>query len=284
MTVLLKGRGEPLNLDPSGQVRVIGERINPSGRKKLQHALARSDWAYVAAEAKRQVEAGADIIDVNAGGAGIDEVIILPEVVRAVTEAVAVPLCIDTRVHAALEAALAVSTGRPLVNSISGEKAVLESLLPIVGERGLPVIALCIGPAGIPGSAEERVKVANQIIEAAMRAGVRSEDVIFDPIVMSVGADDQAGRVTLETIQRLRKEFPGHSITGGASNISFGMPARTMLNASFIAVAAVLGMNVPITDVTHTELRFALLAADIFLGQDKRTQHFMRHIRGQRGS
>ncbi len=117
-----------------------------------------------------------------------------------------------------------------------------------------------------------------------MRAGVKSEDVLFDPIVMSVGADDQAGRVTLETIQRLRQEFPGHSITGGASNISFGMPARARLNASFIAVAGVLGMNVPITDVTYPELRFALLAADIFLGQDRRTRRFVRHIRSQKGN
>jgi 5-methyltetrahydrofolate--homocysteine methyltransferase len=284
MPILLKGRGESLSLDPSGQIRTIGERINPSGRKKLQQALANRDWAYVASEAQRQVEAGADIIDVNAGGPGIDEVAILPEVVRAVAEAMAVPLCIDTRAPAALEATLAVSTGRPLVNSISGEKAVLENLLPIVAERGLPVIALCMGASGIPGSAEERVKVAHQIIEAAVRAGVRSEDVVFDPIVMSVGADDQAARVTLETIQRLRRELPENSITGGASNISFGMPARAMLNASFIAVATVLGMNVPITDVTRPELRFALLAADIFLGQDKRTRRLLRHLRAQKGS
>ena len=284
MTVVLKGKGDPLSLDPLGQLRTIGERINPSGRKRLQQAMASRDWVYVVAEAQRQVEAGADIIDVNAGGIGIDEVVILPEVVRAVTEAVAAPLCIDTRVSAALEAALAVCPGRPLVNSISGEKAVLENLLPIVAERGLPVIALCIGPAGIPGSAGERVKVAYQILEAAMRAGVKAEDVLFDPIVMSVGADDQAARVTLETIQRLRQEFPGHSITGGASNVSFGMPARAMLNASFIAVAAVLGMNVPITDVTYPELRFALLAADIFLGRDKRTRQFVRQLRGQKGN
>ena len=117
-----------------------------------------------------------------------------------------------------------------------------------------------------------------------MRAGVKSEDVLFDPIVMSVGADDQAARVTLETIQRLRQEFPEHSITGGASNVSFGMPARAMLNASFIAVAAVLGMNVPITDVTYPGLRFALLAADIFLGRDKRTRRFVHHLRSQKGN
>ncbi len=279
MTVLLKGKGEPLNLDPASQIRTIGERINPSGRKRLQQAMDSRDWAYVASEAQRQVEAGADIIDVNAGGTGIDEAAVLPEVVQAVAGAVPVPLCIDTRLPAALEAALAVSPGRPLVNSISGEKAVLESILPIVAERGLPVIALCIGTGGIPGSAGERVKVAYQILDAAVRARVKSEDVVFDPIVMSVGADDQAARVTLETIRMLRQEFPGHSITGGASNISFGMPARAMLNASFIAVAAVLGMNVPITDVTYTELRFALLAADVFLGQDKRTRRFMRHLR-----
>jgi len=284
MTVILKGKGDPLSLDPAGQIRAIGERINPSGRKRLQQALSSRDWAYVAAEAQRQVEAGADIIDVNAGGAGIDEVTILSEVVRAVTEAVQVPLCIDTRVAAALEAALAVCPGRPLVNSISGERAVLENLLPIVAERGLPVIALCIGPAGIPGSAEERVKIAHQILKAAVRAGVKAEDVLFDPIVMSAGADDQSARVTLETIQRLRQEFPEHSITGGASNVSFGMPARAMLNASFIAVAAVLGMNVPITDVTYPELRFALLAADIFLGRDKRTRRFVHHLRSQKGN
>jgi len=284
MTVLLKGKGEPLSLDPLGQIRTIGERINPSGRRRLQQAIASRDWAYVVAEAQRQVEAGADIIDVNAGGAGIDEVTILPEVLWAVTEAVPAPLCIDTRVPAALEAALSVCPGRPLVNSISGEKAVLENLLPIVAERGLPVIALCIGPAGIPGSAEERVKVAHEVLEAAIRAGVKSEDVLFDPIVMSVGADDQAARVTLETIRRLRQEFPEHSISGGASNVSFGMPARAMLNASFIAVAAVLGMNVPITDVTYPELRFALLAADVFLGRDKRTRRFVRHLRGPKGS
>ena len=284
MTVLLKGRGEPLSLDPAGQIRTIGERINPSGRKKLQQALANRDWAYVAAEAQRQVEAGADIVDVNAGGAGIDEAAVLPQAVRAVAEAVETPLCIDTRVPAALEAALAVSPGRPLVNSISGEKAVLENILPIVAGRSLPVIALCLGSGGIPGSAGERVKVAHEILEAAVRAGVKSEDVVFDPVVMPVGADDQAARVTLETIRMLRKEFPGHSITGGASNISFGMPARAKLNASFITVAAVLGMNVPITDVTYPELRFALLAADIFLGQDRRTRRFVRHIRSQKGN
>jgi len=284
MTVLLKGKGEPLSLDTSGPIRTIGERINPSGRRRLQQAIASRDWAYVMAEAQRQVEAGADIIDVNAGGTGIDEVTILPEVIQAVTDAVPASLCIDTRVPAALEAALAVCPGRPLVNSISAEKAVLENLLPIVAERGLPVIALCIGPGGIPGSAEERVKVAHQILEAALQAGVKAEDVVFDPIVMSVGADDQAARVTLETIQRLRREFPEHSITGGASNVSFGMPARTMLNASFIAVAAVLGMNLPITDITYPELRFALLAADVFLGRDKRTRQFVRHLRSRKGS
>jgi len=284
MAVLLKGKGEPLSLEPSGPIRTIGERINPSGRKGLQMAMSSRDWAYVAAEARRQVEAGADIIDVNAGATGIDEVTVLPEVVRAVSEAVATPLCIDTRVPAALEAALAACPGRPLVNSISGERAVLENIVPIVAGRGLPVIALCIGSAGIPGSAEERVKVAHQVLEAALRAGVKAEDVVFDPIVMSVGADDQAARVTLETIQRLRKELPGHSITGGASNVSFGMPARTMLNASFIGVAAVLGMNVPITDITYPELRFALLAADVFLGRDRRTRQFVRHLRSRKGS
>lgn len=282
MATILQGKGEPLVLDPLGPVRVIGERINPSGKKKLLEALINRDWAYVISEAKRQVEAGADIIDVNVGGRSIDEVTVLPEAMRVVQEAVQAPLCIDTRNSAALKAALAVCQGRPLVNSISGERAVRESILPIVAEHKVPVVALCMGSEGIPKTAEERVKIAHEVLEAAIRAGMKKEDVLFDPLILTVGADDQAGRVALKTIQQLRKEFPGNSITGGASNISFGMPMRPILNANFLTVAVVMGMNVPITDVTYPELRYALLAADIFMGRDPRTRRFMEYFRSRR--
>ncbi len=279
MTTVLQGTGSPLEITPGSPSRIIGERINPSGRSKLQQALLDRNWEYVAAEARRQVEAGADLVDVNVGGKGIDEVALLPEVVRVVADAVSVPLSIDTRVPAALEAALAVCPGRPLVNSIGGETKTLAENLPIVAAHRVPVIVLCMGDQGIPNNADDRLKLAHRILETAVCAGVKAEDIWFDPLVMTVGADDQAARVTLETVRRLRGEFPPHNITGGASNVSFGMPERATINAGFLTAAAVLGMNVPITDPTNVSLRTALLLADLFLGRDKRTRRFMQHVR-----
>jgi len=279
MTTELRGRGEPITLDPSGPSRIIAERINPSGRSRLLQALLSGEWDYSAAEARRQVEAGADVVDVNVGGKGVDEEKVLPQVVRAVTQAVSVPLSVDTRIPAALQAALSVCPGRPLVNSIGGETKILAENLPIVAEHRTPVIALCMGAEGIPSSAEGRLRVAHQVLEAAVRAGIPEEDVLFDPLVLTVGADDQAARVVLETIRRLREEFPRNNITGGASNVSFGMPARWMLNASFLTAASLLGMNVPITDPTKPELQFALRAADVFLGRDRKSRRYMQFYR-----
>lgn len=283
MTTILKGSGDQIEIDPGSPVRIIGERINPSGRSKLRQALLDGNWEYIAAEARCQVEAGAEIIDVNVGGKGIDEVVALPQAVRVVSEAVDVPLAIDTRIPAALEAALAVCPGRPLVNSIGGEKKILAENLPIVAEHGLPVIVLCMGQEGIPKEAEGRLKAAGQVLEAAVRAGIREEDVVFDPLVLTVGADDQAVRVALEAIRLLRQEFPRNNITGGTSNVSFGMPDRSPINASFLAVACTLGMNIPITDPMNPQLRSAHLAANIFLGRDQRTRQYMRHFRESKG-
>ncbi|HOQ97575.1 MAG TPA: dihydropteroate synthase [Anaerolineae bacterium] len=279
MTTLVQGTGSPLALDPNGAARIIGERINPSGRSALRRALLERDWAYLAAEAQRQVAAGAALVDVNVGGKGIDEAALLPEAVRAVAAAVDVPLSIDTRDPRALERALAVCPGRPLVNSIGGERKVLEENLPIVAERGVPVVVLCMGQGGIPADVEGRLCVARQVFEAALRAGIKQQDIIFDPLVMTVGADDQAARVALETVRRLRAEFPANSITGGASNVSYGMPDRQAVNAGFLTTAAVLGMNAPITDPTAAQVRAALLLADVFLGHDRRLRGYMRHYR-----
>ena len=282
MTTLLQGTGVPLTIDPAGPTRIIGERINPSGKSALRRALQDGDWDYIVKEAQRQVAAGADMVDVNVGGKGIDEVTVLPEAVRVVAEAVDVPLSIDTRVPAALEAALKVCPGRPLVNSIGGEEKILAENLPIIADYGIPVIVLCMGQEGIPDTADERLKIADQVLDGAVQAGVKPEDIIFDPLVMTVGADEQAARVTLETVHRLREEFPANNITGGTSNVSFGMPARPTLNANFLAVATVLGLNVPVTDATRPEVRFALLSADIFLGRDKRTRRYMKYYRSTR--
>jgi 5-methyltetrahydrofolate--homocysteine methyltransferase len=279
MSTIFQGSGGPVSIGPGDPARIIGERINPSGRAKFRQALLDGDWAYIRREAVKQVEAGADILDVNVGAKGVDEAALLPEVVKQVAEVVEVPLSIDTRNPIALEAALKVCPGRPLVNSIGGEEKILKENLPIVVDFKVPVIALCMGQEGIPNSAEERLKIAHLVLEAAVRAGVQEEDVILDPLVMTVGAGDQAACLALETTRRLREEFPMNNITGGTSNISFGMPARSVLNAHFLSTAFTLGMNLPITDPTDPQLRFALHCGNIFLGRDPKVKGFMRYYR-----
>ena len=279
MSTELKGTGEKISITPTDPARIIGERINPSGRKALRQSLLDGDWDYVIREAILQVQSGADILDVNVGGKGIDEGAVLPEAVKRIAEAVSVPLSIDTRVPAALEAALRVCPGRPLVNSIGGEDKILAENLPIIANAHVPVIVLCMGQAGIPTNPDDRLKIAHQVMDAAVRAGVAENDVILDPLVMTVGADDQAARITLETTRRLRLEFPNNNITGGTSNVSFGMPARPIINAHFLSTAVTLGMNIPITDPTNPQLKYAVLCGNIFLGRDHKTRNYMRHYR-----
>ncbi|MBN1537451.1 MAG: dihydropteroate synthase [Anaerolineales bacterium] len=279
MTTVLQGTGEPIEITPTDATRIIGERINPSGKSKLRQALLDREWEYITNEARRQVEAGAQVIDVNVGGKGIDETELLPEAVRVVAEAVDLPLSIDTRVPAALEAALKICPGRPLVNSIGGEQKILAENLPIIASFNIPVIALCMGQEGIPDNAEARLKIAHQVLDAAVKAGLKEEDILFDPLVMTVGADDRAALVAFDTIQLLRKEFPKNNITGGASNVSFGMPDRDTINASFLTTAAVLGMNIPITDPTNRHLLEAIFLADVFRGCDRKKRSYMQFIR-----
>jgi 5-methyltetrahydrofolate--homocysteine methyltransferase len=284
MNMTLQGTGKPISIDPGGPVCIIGERINPSGRVRLRQALEGGEWDFITHEAVMQVEAGAEIIDVNVGGKGIDEAVVLPDAVKRVSEAVEVPLSIDTRAPAALEGALKVCPGRPLINSIGGEDKILVENLPIIAEFGVPVIALCMGQEGVPDNVDERLTIAHYVLEMAVKAGIAETDVVFDPLVLTVGADDQSARVALETIRRLREEFPKNNITGGASNISFGMPARVFINAHFLSVAFTLGMNMPITDPTIRDIRIALLAGDIFLGHDRNTRAYMLYYRKIRQS
>jgi len=282
MTSILQGTGNPLEIDPNGPIRMIGERINPSGKKRLHQAMLEGAWEVVVEETKRQAKAGAHIIDVNVGGKGIDEVTALPAAVRVVVESTDLPLCIDTRNPAALAAALGVCPGRPLVNSISAEKKALAEILPIVADHGLPVVLLCMGPEGIPKTAKARLENARFGMEAAVKAGIDEQDIVLDPLVMTTGADDKAAWIVLEAISLLRKTFPANNITGGSSNVSFGMPARPILNAHFLTTAAVLGMNMPITDPTVIQIGFATVVGNLFRGQDKNSQNFMRHYRSQR--
>lgn len=247
---------------------IIGERINPTGRKKLQETLLNDDFSVVREDAISQVAAGATVLDVNAGVPDADEVALLEKAVREVTSVTDVPLCIDTANPDALVAALKIYEGKPLINSVNGEERSLESMLPLVKEYGAAIIGLCMDDKGIPASPEERLRVAAKIIERAGKIGIKTEDIVIDPLVLTMGADSNAGKVTLKTIEMIVNEF-GVNITMGASNVSFGLPDREYLNAAFLAMSIHAGLTCPITNPLLSELTISMLAADMAMGKDE---------------
>lgn len=255
---------------------LIGERINPTGKKRLAEALKTGDLSVVREEALAQVAAGADILDVNVGATGIDEVVVLPEAVKAVSEVVDVPLCIDSRKAEALEAALAVCPGRPIVNSVTGEEDSLKTVLPLVKGRGLPVIGLTLDEEGIPPDAEKRVAIAKRIVKRAEGLGIPREDVIIDCLALSLGANVQAGVAALEAIRTVREEL-GVNQTQGASNISHGLPNRPVLNGAYLALAIDAGLTCPTVDAA--QVRMAVVSADLVLGRDEYAKRFIAAYR-----
>ena len=255
---------------------LIGERINPTGKKRLAEALRAGDLSVVREEALAQVAAGADILDVNVGATGVDEEAILPLVVRVVAETVDVPLCLDSRKVKALAAALAVCPGRPIVNSVTGEEASLEEVLPLVKEYGVPVIGLTLDEKGIPADAEARVEIAHRIVERAEAIGIPREDVIVDCLTLSLGANVKAGLGTLEATRRVKAEL-GVNQTQGASNVSHGLPNRPLLTGAYLAMAIEAGLTCPTVDVA--QVRLAVLSADLILGRDNYAMRFISAFR-----
>jgi 5-methyltetrahydrofolate--homocysteine methyltransferase len=247
---------------------IIGERINPTGRKKLQAALEAGNFDIVRQDAVDQVAAGAAVLDVNAGIPDGDEPALLKEAVLTVMQVTDVPLCIDTADPKALSAALSIYEGKALVNSVNGEERSLDQILPLIKDYGAAVIGLCMDDSGIPETPEKRLGVAAKIIERAGKLGIGPEDVVIDPLVETMGPDHNAGRTTLETTELIVKEF-GVNITMGASNVSFGLPDRMHINATFIAMAIHAGLTCPITNPLATELSTAVLAADLAMGRDE---------------
>jgi 5-methyltetrahydrofolate--homocysteine methyltransferase len=255
---------------------LIGERINPSGKKKLAEALKSGNLQMCVDEALAQVKAGADILDVNVVAPGVDEVAVLPEVVRMIMEAVDAPLCIDINDPRALQAALKVYKGKPIINSVTGEDKSLNEILPLVKQHGAAVIGLTIDNDGIPKTAEKRAAVARKIIERAESMGIPREDVIIDCLALSLGADSNAGLVTLDAIRRVKEEL-GVNQTLGASNISFGLPNRSVINDAFLAIAIVKGVTCPTVDAA--KVRPAVLSADLVLGRDRFAQRYIKDFR-----
>ncbi|MGD0752025.1 MAG: dihydropteroate synthase [Anaerolineales bacterium] len=255
---------------------IIGEKINPTGRKKLAAALTEGNLDYVRQLAESQVAWGADVLDVNVGTPGLDEVAAIKKVIELVASVVSVPLCLDSGSPEVLAAGLAVAPGKALVNSVSGEEKRLMNVLPLVKEHGAAVIGLTMDDNGIPKTAEERVAVAEKIIERAVKMGIPVEDIIIDPLVLTVGSDSQAALVTLQTIDLVRKEF-GVNINLGASNVSFGLPDRLSVNQAFLALAIQLGATCSITD--PTKLGATIKAADMLLGRDDNSLRYIKYFR-----
>ena len=271
---------------------VIGERINPTGRKLLAEEMKNGDYSRVEADALAQVAAGAHILDVNAGIPLADAPAILAKSIKLVQSLTDVPLCIDSSILAALEAGLAAYEGKALLNSVTGEEERLEAVLPLVKKYGCAVIAISNDDTGISEDINVRFNVAKKIVERAQDYGIPACDVIVDPLVMPIGAINSAGRQVMELVRRLRSELKVNT-TCGASNLSFGLPNRNGLNTAFISMAIASGMTSAITNPLHAEIMQAVRGADVVMGHDAECANWIavnrdpnaevRERRGRRG-
>jgi len=257
---------------------MIGERINPTGRKLLAAEMAAGDYTRVIADALAQVEAGAQMLDVNAGIPLADEPAILAEAIKRVQEVTDVPLSIDSSIVAALESGLAVYKGKALVNSVTGEEERLESVLPLVKKYGAAVVAISNDETGISEDPDVRFEVAKKIVQRAADYGIPKEDIVVDPLVMPVGALNDAGAKLIHLLRRLREELKVNT-TCGASNFSFGLPNRRGLAAAFMPMAIGAGMTSAIMNPLHAEDIQAILGADVMMGHDPNCAAWIRKYR-----
>jgi 5-methyltetrahydrofolate--homocysteine methyltransferase len=276
MHTILRGTSKEVIIGIDKPFVIIGEKINPTGNKKLAAALQAGDLEYVKRLAERQVAWGADALDLNVGVPGLDEVDMISKIVGVVSQAVDVPLCIDSGKSEILAAGLAAAPGKPLVNSVNAEQKQLDTILPIVKDRGAAVIGLTIGDEGIPKSPEKRLAAAGQIMRRAAQLGIPTEDVIIDPLVMTVGSDSKAALTTLQTVELLRKEL-GVNINLGASNVSYGLPDRLTVNQTFLAMAIHCGATCSITD--PVKMASTVRAGDVLVGRDDFAMRYIKYFR-----
>jgi 5-methyltetrahydrofolate--homocysteine methyltransferase len=257
---------------------MIGERINPTGRKILAAEMAAGDFSRVESDARAQIAAGAQMLDVNAGIPLADEPAILAKAVQLVQSITDVPLSIDSSIVAALEAGLAVYKGKPLVNSVTGEEERLESVLPLVKKYGAAVVAISNDETGISEDPDVRFEVAKKIVQRAADHGIPACDVVVDPLVMPIGAINKAGVQVMHLLKRLKYELKVNT-TCGASNVSFGLPAREAVSATFLTMAIGAGMTSAIMNPLHLEIVKACMAADVMMGHDPDCARWIRKFR-----
>jgi len=267
METVLHSRSSTVTIGPEQPFCIIGERINPTGRKRFAEELRGGDLSTVTADAVAQTEAGANMLDVNAGIPLVDEAELLQKMLRTVQDASDLPICIDSSVIEALEAGLSVYEGKALVNSVTGEDDRLAEILPLVAKHGAAVIGLANDETGIPETPQQRLEIATKIVKVAGDFGIPPEDIVIDPLAMTVGADTEAVTTTLETI-RLIREHLGVNMSLGASNVSFGLPQRHALNAAFLPMAMEAGLTSAIMSTAPVVVE-SVRAADLLLGHDE---------------
>jgi len=278
METIVKSATETVTISPDRPMVIIGERINPTGRKKMAAALEHGNLKVVQEEAIKQVKEGAHILDVNVGVSGINEPLVLKEVIQIIREVTQVPLCIDSALPKAIEAGLEGYQGKALVNSVNGEERKLKEVLPIVKQYGAAVIGLTMDDAGIPKKAERRLEIAEAILNAAQKEGIPAEDLVIDPLAMAIGTDHETAVETLKALRLIRDKL-GLNQTLGVSNISFGLPERHPINSIFLALAAMNGLTCSIVDPTIWEMRRAALITDLLLGKDEFCMKFISAFR-----
>ncbi len=283
MITEVSSASKTVTISPEGPTVVIGERINPTARKKLGEALLVGDMELVRREALAQVQAGAQIIDVNVGYPGVDEPKAVKEAVRAVMDTVDVPICLDSASPAVMEAALSVYKGKMILSSVTGEVQKMEQILPLVKKYGTAVVALTMDDNGIPTDPQGKLAIARKIVERAETLGIRREDVIVDCACMTVATDSRAAAVTLEAIRLVRQEL-GCNMTLGASNVSHGLPERKVINAAYLPMVLAAGVNCPIVDPTVPEIAKAILASDLLLGKDEYAMNYIRAYRARQAA
>lgn len=280
METILTGTEETVRISPELPTVIIGEKINPTGRSWLTKQLTEGNLEVLRGEATKQLEDGAHVLDVNVGAARVNEVELLPQAVEMVQDTVGVPLCIDTADKDALEAALKVYRGKPLINSVNGEEKNLERVLPLVAEYEAAVIGLTMDDDGIPKDPQKRLEIAKKIVERAEALGIPREDVVIDCLALTVSAEPDAAIITLNAIDLVREEL-GVNQALGHSNVSFGLPDREVINRVALGMVIRAGVNAPIVDAA--EVKQSILAADLLMGRDQYAMNYIQYYRQKKG-
>jgi len=275
MKTWVSGTAKVVEIGDGHPTRLIGERINPTGKPKLAEAIRSRDFDFIRAMAREQILAGADVLDVNVGKVGGD-VALLSLVAKAIQEEFDIPLSLDSDNPAAVEEALKHIHGKPIVNSVTGQEASLEKILPLVKEYGAAVIALTIDDAGIPPDSERRLAIAQKIVDRAMKFGIYPQDIVIDCLALTVSTQNSGSTATLDAVRKVRTSL-GLNQTLGASNISFGLPDRDVINNAFLAIAIEAGVTCPTVNVG--KVRQTVLATDLLLGCDRYAQRYIKDYR-----